>query len=77
MAHPDLMTGEPSATQVVFWVQPEARGDLGRRLIGVAERWLRSRGGWRLALMANSTAEARLLRRWGYTITHHAMERRH
>lgn len=49
-AHP--MSGERVASELVWWVNPDARGSLGVRLVRRAEQWARAQGAAVLQMIA-------------------------
>jgi len=60
--HP--MTGERTATEMFFWVQPEHRGH-GLRLLRVARAWAKEAGATALQMGAPSPEVERLYERLG------------
>lgn len=52
--HP--MSGERVASELVWWVNPEARGSLGVRLVRRAEAWARAHGAVVLQMIAPTHA---------------------
>lgn len=60
--HP--MSGELMASEVVWWVNPEARG-IGMRLLRAVEGWARQHGVKRLQLIAPTEATETLYARLG------------
>lgn len=61
--HP--MSGELTATEVVWWVNPERRG-VGVRLFKRAEAWARAQGAVLLQMIAPTEAVARFYERCGF-----------
>lgn len=61
--HP--FSGERTAFEVVWWVDPEARGD-GVRLLRGAETWARERGIRKMQMVAPNERVGALYRRLGY-----------
>jgi len=65
--HRNLLTGEPSMGEILFYVDPDARGH-GKKLLSYAEEWARG-GGCRRATLCHLESTPRLetaYRRWGY-----------
>lgn len=64
----NLLTGEPSMGEILFYVDPIARGH-GRKLLRYAEDWARERGCCRATLCHLETTPRleTAYRRWGYT----------
>jgi len=60
------MSGVPKAIEVVWWVDPEARGSLGVRLLRDAERWARLNGAEALEMIAPNWEVELLYDRLGY-----------
>lgn len=67
LLHRNLLTGLPSMGEILFYVDPEARGH-GKRLLTYAEDWARDRGCKRATLCHLETTPRleTAYRRWGY-----------
>lgn len=63
--HPHAFTGELTATEMFWWVEPEARGH-GLRLLQAAEAWARTAGAALLQMVAPDDAIERLYVRLGF-----------
>jgi GNAT superfamily N-acetyltransferase len=63
--HP--LSGQVTAGEVFWWVDPAYRGRLGMRLLQVGEAWARARGAAVLQMIAPDDRVARLYRRRGYS----------
>jgi GNAT superfamily N-acetyltransferase len=65
---PHHVTGQPTATEVAWWVNPEDRlGSEGVRLLHAAEQWARDQGATRLHMIAPAGSPVgRLYERRGY-----------
>lgn len=61
--HP--FSGERIASELVWWVEPEARGD-GLRLLRAAEEWARATGAVRVQMVAPNDRVGALYERLGY-----------
>lgn len=61
--HP--FSGARTAFEIVWWVDPEARGD-GVRLLRAAEEWARSRGATAVQMVAPNERVGSFYRRLGY-----------
>lgn len=68
LLHLNLLTGAPSMGEILFYVDPEARGH-GKKLLTYAEDWARDRGCKRATLCHLETTPRLEIayRRWGYT----------
>lgn len=58
-------SGERTAFELVWWVEPEARGD-GVRLLRAAEEWAREQGAKHMQMVAPNAKVGRLYSRLGY-----------
>ena len=61
--HP--FSGERTAFELVWWVEPEARGD-GVRLLRAAEDWAREQGATHMQMVAPNERVGALYERLGY-----------
>ena len=61
--HP--FSGERTAFELVWWVEPEARGD-GVRLLRAAEEWAREEGATKVQMVAPNERVGALYERLGY-----------
>jgi GNAT superfamily N-acetyltransferase len=61
--HP--LSGEPFASELFWWVEPEARGSLGVRLLRRLVEWARARGAVALTMIAPTPAVEALYERLG------------
>lgn len=52
LLHTHFLSGERMAGEVAWWVEPEARGTIGLRLLVAAERWARDRGATKIQMVA-------------------------
>jgi RimJ/RimL family protein N-acetyltransferase len=71
--HP--LSAERLASELFWWVEPEARG-IGVRLLRAAERWAADHGALRLQMIAPDPEVARLYERLGYQEVERSYERR-
>lgn len=71
--HP--MSGEPTVTEVMWWMDPEARG-AGVRLFRVGETWARAQGATVIQMIAPSPAVERFYARVGYEPVERTYQRR-
>lgn len=58
-------SGERTASELAWWVEPESRGD-GVRLLRAAEEWGRERGATRMQMIAPNERVGGLYSRLGY-----------
>lgn len=65
IAYDHLYSGERTAFEMVWWVDPEARGD-GLRLLRAAEGWAREQGIRKMQMVAPNERVGALYRRLGY-----------
>lgn len=65
LAYDHPFSGERTAFEVVWWVDPEARGD-GLRLLRAAEGWAREQGIRKMQMVAPNERVGALYRRLGY-----------
>jgi GNAT superfamily N-acetyltransferase len=62
------ITGEPTASELFWWVEPESRGH-GLRLLKRAEQWARDMGAARIHMIAPADTDVgRLYQRCGYRV---------
>lgn len=61
------ISGELVAGEVCWWVEPEARGSAGVRLLKAAERWARDRHAVALQMIAPTEDVACIYQALGYT----------
>jgi GNAT superfamily N-acetyltransferase len=62
--HP--ITGHRTASEVVWWVEPGARGTTGVRLLRAAEEWAQESGATQIQMVAPNDAVGDLYTRMGY-----------
>lgn len=72
---PHHMSGDLTAGELFFWMEPEHRG-YGVRLLVRAERWARERGATTMQMIAPSEEVGILYRRLGYSPLEVAYEKR-
>ena len=60
-----MWSGEPTAFELVWWVEPEARGD-GVRLLRAAEAWAREKGIEKMQMVAPNRKVGGFYERCGY-----------
>ncbi len=65
LAYDHPFSGERIAFEVVWWVDPEARGD-GLRLLRAAEEWARDQGIKKMQMIAPNERVGVLYQRLGY-----------
>lgn len=65
LAYDHPFSGERMAFEVVWWVQPEARGD-GVKLLKAAEEWAREHGIGKVQMVAPNDRVGALYQRLGY-----------
>jgi GNAT superfamily N-acetyltransferase len=70
--HP--FSGTLTGSELVWWVDPEARGD-GLRLLRAAEAWAKDAGASRMQMVAPNEKVATLYRRLGYVEMETAFQR--
>jgi GNAT superfamily N-acetyltransferase len=75
LAYDHPFSGERTAFEVVWWVEPEARGD-GLRLLRAAEEWARGRGATAVQMVAPSQRVGELYIRLGYAPVETSFQRR-
>ena len=63
--HP--LSGETTASEMFWWVEPAYRGRLGLYLLRAGEAWAQSRGATRIQMIAPDERVAKLYRRRGYS----------
>ena len=63
---PHLYSGQLVANELFWFVDPEARGTAGLRLLAQAEQWARDQGAVRLHMVAPNGRVGRLYRRRGF-----------
>jgi GNAT superfamily N-acetyltransferase len=69
-------TGEQVASELVWWVEPEARGRAGLVLLKAAEQWARAHGCAVVQMIAPSPEVARFYAAVGYTEVERGFQRR-
>lgn len=62
---PHFLSGETTAGEVFWWVEPEHRGE-GVKLLREAERYARARGATKIQMIAPTDRVALLYQRLGY-----------
>lgn len=65
LAYDHPFSGERTAFEVVWWVEPEARGD-GVRLLRAAEAWAREQGITKMQMVAPNGRVGEFYQRMGY-----------
>lgn len=65
LAYDHPFSGERTAFEVVWWVEPEARGD-GVRLLRTAEQWARDEGITKMQMVAPDPRVGEFYQRMGY-----------
>ena len=60
-----IWSGDPTAFELVWWVEPEARGD-GVRLLRAAESWAREKGIEKMQMVAPNRKVGDFYERCGY-----------
>jgi GNAT superfamily N-acetyltransferase len=63
---PHLVSGQPCAGECFWWVDPDARGSAGVRLVRAAEKWAKEQGAEFLELGAPGPRVERLCEALGY-----------
>lgn len=71
--HP--MSGEPTASEIMWWVEPDARGS-GVRLFRVGEAWAKATGATVIQMIAPSPEVERFYTRVGYEPVERTYQRR-
>lgn len=71
--HP--MSGELTASEVMWWVDPERRGS-GVRLFRVGEQWARDSGATVIQMIAPSPEVERFYERFGYEAVERTFQKR-
>lgn len=66
-AHP--LSGQLFAAELVWWVEPDARGKAGLQLLVEGERWARDRGAEAIQMIAPTLDVERIYQRRGYAAT--------
>lgn len=69
-------SGESTASELVWWVNPEERGSLGIRLLKRAEQWARARGAAVLQMIAPNDRVAEFYTACGYGFVESSYARR-
>lgn len=70
--HP--MSGEPVASEVVWWVEPASRG-IGMRLLHTAEAWAKARGATSLIMIAPNPRVGAFYERVGFSLVEMSYQR--
>ncbi len=65
IAYDHPFSGERTAFEVVWWVEPEARGE-GVKLLRAAEQWARDKGIKKMQMVAPNERVAAFYQRMGY-----------
>lgn len=73
-SHSHPFSGETIACEVVWWVDPDARGD-GIRLLKAAEDWGRDIGAKRIQMIAPDLRVAQTYERLGYELIESSFQR--
>jgi GNAT superfamily N-acetyltransferase len=71
---PHFMSGEITATETFWWVEPESRGE-GLKLLREAEKRAREAGAEKMAMIAPNDRIANLYKRLGYEFVEAAYQR--
>lgn len=67
--YPQAMSGETIATEMVWWMEPEARGGRGAlRLLEHGKTWARAQGATRLQMIAPNTHVGAFYERLGFQL---------
>jgi GNAT superfamily N-acetyltransferase len=74
IVRPHPYSGESTAFELVWWVDPESRGD-GIRLLRAAEAWATERGVTRMQMVAPDVRVGALYERLGYQAIEVAYQR--
>lgn len=74
IAYEHPFSGEQTAFEIVWWVDPEARGQ-GVRLLRAAEEWARERGAKRMQMVAPNGRVGELYARLGYAAVETSYQR--
>jgi hypothetical protein len=72
---PHLVSGLPTASEVFWWVEPDARG-VGLRLLRAAEGWAKENGAMVMQLVAPSSRAEQLYTRLDYRRLESLFQRR-
>ncbi len=75
VAAPHFLSGEMSAGEVFWWMEPEARG-AGLRLLKAAEQWARDKGATGLQMIAPDDRVGAVYTRLGYRLIERSYFRR-
>src|SRR3990172_6668882 len=73
---PHPVSGERFASELFWWVRPDARGTTGLKLLRTADAWTRDQGAKLLQLAAPDARAERLYERLGYTRIEVCFQRR-
>ena len=73
--YPHPMSGELTGAEVVWWVEPEARG-CGGELLRAAETWAIAQGAQRLQMVAPTDDVAQLYEHFGYELIERNYQRK-
>lgn len=64
---PHIISGEIMGTELFWWVNPEARGTAGIKLLRTAEEWAKAQGATRMMLAAPTAHVEQICIRLSYT----------
>lgn len=67
VAYGHFLSGEVVASPVCWWVNEDARGSLGMKLLAVGKQWAREQGATRFQASAPNQRTERIYRRLGWT----------
>lgn len=70
------ISAERMANEVFLWVEPQARGTSGLRLLRAAEAWALDHGAVRMQMVAPDTSVGKIYQRFGYAQMEIAYQRR-
>lgn len=76
MVYPHPMSGERIAAELFWWMNPEARGVAGVKLLHRAEAWARAQGAVVLQMIAPDATVARFYERVGFSPVETTYQRR-
>lgn len=75
MVYPHPMSGDLTAAELMWWINPEARGS-GLRLLRAGERWAVERGALVLQMIAPTANVERLYTRLGFVPVERTFQKR-
>jgi RimJ/RimL family protein N-acetyltransferase len=75
MAYDHFMSGEHGAVELVYWIDPSARGSDGVRLLKAGEAWASSQGAQWLQMISPDARVDQFYERLGYQLVERCFQR--